>query len=317
MPPQNTIAIVIPCYNEEAMLDFTIPTMLTLLKELKEKGKINEKSKIILVDDGSKDKTWEMLRKYHANNPHEVMAIKLANNFGHQSAILAGMFAAEPFFEGIITIDADLQDDTSVIEKMIDAYNEGNEIVYGVRDERKTDTFFKKVTALSFYKLMRILGVNIVYNHADYRFVSRRVIRELKNYTEVNLFLRGIFPLMGFTHTFVYYDRNERIAGESKYPFRKMLNFAIDGITSFSIIPLRWVTYIGFFIFIISLSLMLYAFISYFTGNVVKGWFSTVIPIYFIGGIQLLSLGIIGEYLGKIYKETKERPRYIIENILD
>lgn len=306
------LGIVLPCYNEEAILFDTHERLSLLMNELQKKGKIDSKSFLCFVDDGSHDKTWSIIENLQIKSNH-VRGVKLSNNYGHQNALLAGLFSFKDEADCIITIDADLQDDESSIEQMIDQYREGFEIVYGVRKGRGSDSFFKKNTAIGFYKLIKKLGVNIIYNHADYRLASKRVIEELSKYSEVNLFLRGIFPLMGYKHTVVYYDRKERIAGETKYPFKKMLAFAIQGITSFSIKPLRIITVLGFVTFIISLLLIIYAIFSLIFLNAVPGWASIVLPIYFIGGIQLLSIGIIGEYLGKIYHEVKRRPLYSID----
>ena len=305
------LAIVLPCYNEEDVLEETAQRLLPLLKKLVEEHKIGEGSKICFVDDGSKDGTWKIIEKLHAKHP-EICGMKLSRNFGHQNAILAGMFSVDA--DAVITIDADLQDDISVIEKMLDRYREGYKVVYGVKKSRKADSMFKRVTAESFYKFMKFMGVQIVYNHADFRLLSKEVLEQLKNYNEVNLFLRGIIPLIGFPATTVEYELGERKKGVSKFTLRKMVGFALNGITSFSVFPLRLITYTGFVIFVGTLFMTGWAFwVKYFTNDAVPGWASTVLPIYFIGGIQVLSIGIIGEYIGKIYMETKSRPRFIIE----
>jgi glycosyltransferase involved in cell wall biosynthesis len=313
MQKENKIrfALILPCYNEEEILSDSIAKLLSLFDELIQK-KPQLAPLICCVDDGSHDNTWEIINKLCAKSNY-VTGIKLSSNFGHQGALMAGINFLRKDTEFVITIDADLQDDISVISEMIEKYLEGADIVYGVRDDRKTDSFFKRKSAIVFYMLMKKLGVDIVFNHADYRLSSQKVNAALDQYQESNLFLRGIFPLMGFNHASVYYSRKERLAGETKYPLSKMLAFAFDGISSFSIKPLRWITSTGFIVFIGCIIASVYAIISYLSGEIVPGWFSTVLPFYFLGGIQILCVGIIGEYLGKIYKEVKRRPRYIIE----
>ena len=305
------LAIVLPCYNEEAILEDSFRSLNEVFSRLVAQGKIDEESFICFVDDGSKDGTWPIIERL--SKEHErVVGIKLSRNYGHQNALLAGLFNVDA--DAVITMDADLQDDTDAIEKMVDAYAQGNKIVYGVKRTREADSAFKKVTAHGFYRLMEWMGVDIVYNHADCRLLDREVIGYLKEFREVNLFLRGIVPLIGFPSTTVEYDLRERKKGDSKYSLRKMLSFAWNGITSFSIFPLRLISYTGFIIFAGSLVLTVWAFwVKYFTNDAIPGWASTVLPIYFIGGIQVLSLGIIGEYIGKIYLETKARPRFIME----
>ncbi len=308
------LGIVVPCYNEEAVIDHTVVRLLQLLDALVEKGKVATDSRLYCVDDGSKDATWEKIERLHQTDPR-VCGVKLAGNRGHQNALLAGLFTAEG--DALVSIDADLQDDIGVIEEMVDARHDGAEIVYGVRRERPSDSPFKKHTASLFYKLMALLGASVVYNHADYRLLSRRAVEALKKFREVNLFLRGMVPLIGLTSAVVYYDRAERFAGESKYPLRKMISFALDGITSFSIVPLRIISFIGFSIFFLTLILSAWALgVKLFGNSAVPGWTSTVLPVYFIGGIQILCLGVMGEYLGKIYREVKARPRYLIEKTL-
>lgn len=305
------LSIVIPCYNEEEVLHETSQKLVDLLRSLIEKEKIDIQSQICFVDDGSIDNTWQIIEEL-SSKYSSITGIKLSRNRGHQNALLAGLFSVEG--DIVISMDADLQDDITIIEDMIDLYVKDNEIVYGVRRERKTDSTFKRVTAEGFYKLMYIMGVDIVYNHADYRLMSRRAIEHLKEFKEVNLFLRAMVPLMGFKSENVYYDRAERFAGESKYPLKKMLSFAWDGITSFSVMPLRFISAIGFLIFTLTLIMSIWVLgVKLFSDVAVPGWASTVLPIYFIGGVQLLSIGIVGEYIGKIYMETKERPRFIIE----
>ncbi len=278
------------------------------------KNKISAESSLYFVDDGSKDQTWQIIEEL-AEQHTAVRGIKLSRNRGHQNALLSGLFTAEG--DVLISIDADLQDDITVIEEMVDHYHDGSEIVYGVRNKRTTDTVFKRATAEGFYKVMHLMGVDIVFNHADYRLLSRNVIEHLKEYKEVNLFLRAMVPLVGFQSSNVYYERADRFAGESKYPLKKMLSFAWDGITSFSIMPLRFITATGFILFIATLVMSVWILgTKLFTDNAIPGWASTVLPIYFIGGIQVLSIGIVGEYIGKIYMETKERPRFIIDKVI-
>ncbi|MEI6336424.1 MAG: glycosyltransferase [Methylococcaceae bacterium] len=308
------ISIVVPCYNEEAVLLETTRQMANLLQQLIIEGNITPNSRVYYVDDGSRDQTWKLIESL-AETHKFVQGIKLSRNRGHQNALLAGLLTAEG--EIIISVDADLQDDLSAIKKMIKYYAAGYDIVYGVRDTRKTDTFFKSFTAKAYYRLLSAMGVEIVYNHADYRLMSRQVIEALREFGEVNLFLRGIIPQLGFSYALVYYDRAERYAGESKYPLKKMLSFAWQGITSFSDLPLRLITGLGLLVSLISFLITTWAIaVRLFTQDAIPGWASTVLPIYFLGGIQLLCLGIIGEYLAKIYSETKCRPRYIIEKII-
>ena len=304
--------IVIPCYNEEKVLPITSTMFLNKINELVSAGKIADSSRILFVNDGSKDKTWEIITRLAKTDPHYI-GICQSRNRGHQNAVLAGLMEAKDKCDITISIDCDGQDDINAMDQMVDEYLGGAEIVYGVRSKRDTDTFFKRFTAESFYKVMKWMGAESVYNHADYRLVSSRVLKEFANFKEVNIFLRGMFPLVGFKSTCVYYERNERIAGESHYPLRKMVALALDGITSLSIKPIRIITGSGAVISLIAFALIIYALISYFTGNAVSGWSSTLIATSFIGGIQLISLGIIGEYIGKIYMETKQRPRFIIE----
>ena len=307
------LAIVVPCYNEEDIIDDTVFKLIAILSLLVSKKKITYDSFICFVDDGSLDATWSLIEKHKSQNKC-VRGLKLAGNVGHQNALVAGLMANKDIIDCIISIDADLQDDILMIEQMVDKYLKGSDIVYGVRKDRKTDTFFKKKSASIFYRMMNFFGVKIVYNHADYRLTSRRVLDAFSQFEEKNLFLRGIFPLMGFKSDFVYYARLERVAGESKYPINKMISFAWNGITSFSVVPLRLISLLGFFIFIISMACLLWIIAAKFIwGNVVPGWASTLLPIYFLGGVQLLAIGTIGEYLGKIYLEVKNRPRYIIE----
>ena len=309
------LAIVVPCYNEEEILLYTDENLGQVLNSLKKQEEIHENSFILYVDDGSKDNTWELIMERITRQSHR-QGVKLSRNFGHQSALLAGLNNIKGNIDCVITIDADLQDDIDVIGEMVKQYKNGFEVVYGVRRRRDKDTLFKRKTALFFYNLMKFLGVEIIYNHADYRLTGSEALDKFFEFKEVNLFLRGIYPLLGYSGTCVYYDRKERTAGETKYPFRKMLAFALDGITSFSIKPLRMVTLIGFVVFMISIFLALFSLYSYLFLGTVPGWTSITLPIYFISGIQILCIGILGEYLGKIYKEVKARPRFIVEKFL-
>ena len=303
--------IVIPCYNEEAVLPITAPLFRDKLLSLSSQGKISPDSRVLFVNDGSKDNTWNLICKLAKEDEH-YEGICLSRNRGHQNALLAGLMEAKDKCDITISIDCDGQDDINAMDEMVDEYLSGAEIVYGVRSKRETDTFFKRFTAESFYKLMKWMGADTVFNHADYRLVSSRALKEFSNFREVNIFLRGMFPLVGFKSTCVYYERHERIAGESHYPLKKMLALAFDGITSLSIRPIRIITGLGVFISLVAFALIVYALVSYFTGNVVSGWASSLIVTCFLGGIQLISLGVIGEYVGKIYMETKARPRFII-----
>ena len=310
------LMVVIPCYNEEEVLPETSRRLVSKMHSLVEKGLITEDSRVLLVDDGSKDRTWELITALHKEN-ELFEGLKLSRNRGHQNALLAGLMTARDRCDVSISMDADLQDDMDAMDRFLEKNNEGCEVVYGVRNKRETDTWFKRETALFFYRLMKGLGVDITYNHADYRLMSNRALNALAEYREVNLFLRGLAPLVGFQSDVVYYDRSERFAGESKYPLKKMLAFAIDGITSFSVKPLRLITTVGFVIFVVSLFMLLWALISWLGGNTVAGWTSMLGSIWLIGGIQLLSLGVIGEYVGKIYNESKHRPRFIIDRYLN
>lgn len=308
--------IIIPCYNEEKVLPITKDLFLDELKMLISSERISENSKIMYVNDGSKDATWDIICASAKENNH-IIGISQSRNRGHQNAVLAGLMEAKDHCDITISIDCDGQDDIHAMEKMLDEYDNGCEIVYGVRDNRDTDTMFKRSTAQTYYKLLNKMGVEVIYNHADYRLVSSRVLNEFSNFKEVNLFLRGMFPLVGFKSTSVSYKRNERMAGESHYPLAKMLGLAIDGITSLSIKPIRLITSIGFIVAILSLVGVIWSVIRQLTGHTVTGWSSTVCIICFVGGIQMLSLGVIGEYIGKIYMEVKNRPRYIISDRTD
>lgn len=311
----QTIWLVIPCYNEEDVIKETASRLYQLLKSLIDNKKISVESKISMINDGSTDNTWNIIQDL-CNSDAIYVGINLSRNKGHQNALLAGLMTAKDYTDATISLDADLQDDITVIEKFINKYIEGNDIVYGVRSSRNKDSFFKRFTAESFYKFMRLLGVDIVYNHADYRLLSKRVLNELAKYKEVNLFLRGMIPQIGFPSTTVQYERKERFAGKSNYPLKKMLSFAFEGITSFSIKPIRFITNLGLFIFTLSIIMLIYSFIQYFCGNTVSGWSSLIISIWSLGGLQLLSIGIIGEYIGKTYLESKNRPKYSIEKIV-
>lgn len=306
--------IVVPCYNEEEVLFETSKRLKEKIESLQERTLITAESRIMFVDDGSRDKTWEIISEL-VKADEVFSGVKLSKNRGHQNALLAGLMTAKQYADCVISMDADLQDDIDAVDEFIEKFNQGNDVVYGVRSSRDTDTAFKRVTAQGFYKFMKMLGVDIVYNHADYRLMSKRALDALEQYKEVNLFLRGIVPLVGFKWDTVEYERHERFAGNSKYPLRKMLSFAFDGITSFSIRPIRIITSLGFLIFIASLISILVLLVLKLFGSTVQGWTTLMASIWMIGGIQLLSLGVIGEYIGKIYKEVKQRPRYVIETI--
>lgn len=306
--------IVVPCYNEEAVLEETTKQLSQLIDTLIDKSKITA-CDIVYVDDGSHDSTWSLIEQFQSQNKY-VHGLKLAHNVGHQHALWAGLEYSADKCDAAVSIDADLQDDIFTIEQMVDAYKDGCDVVFGVRKERKKDTFFKRRTALAFYGMMQKMGVDIVYNHADFRLMSKRAINELMLYPERNMFLRGMVKLLGYKSQEVYYDRKERFAGESKYPLNKMINFALDGITSFSVQPLRLITTFGFVVMLLSVIAAVYALVSFLCGSAVAGWTSLLISLWFIGGAILLSIGIIGEYIGKIYRETKRRPRYHIEKTI-
>ena len=312
---EKILYLVIPCYNEEEVLPITQKALKEKMDNLIKNKKISKDSKVMFVNDGSKDKTWELIEEYHKEDPLFV-GVKLSRNKGHQNALLAGLMTAKKYADITISMDADLQDDINVIDKMIAENNAGSEIVYGVRSSRKKDSWFKRFTAESFYKLMHDMGVEVVFNHADCRLMSKRVLDELEHFEEANLFLRGLIPLLGFKTSIATYERNERAAGESKYPLKKMLSFAWDGITSFSVKPLKMITTLGFIMLFISVVMIIYTIIVKILGNTVDGWAFIMLSIWFIGGVQLVSVGLIGEYIGKIYNETKHRPRYIIEKEL-
>lgn len=313
---KDILYLVIPCYNEEAVLHETAKRLKEKISTMISEGMISMKSRIMFVNDGSKDDTWNIIRKFHEKDS-VFSGVSLSRNRGHQNALLAGLMTAKEYADMVISMDADLQDDIDAIDKFVEKYYEGYDIVYGVRNKRETDTFFKRNTALAFYKFQALMGVDAVYNHADYRLMSKRALEGLEGFKEVNLFLRGIVPLIGYQYTTVVYDRNERFAGESKYPLKKMLAFALDGITSFSIKPIRFVTMTGFIIFLGSILVILYSFIRKILGFTVGGWAFLACSIWLLGGIELLGLGVVGEYIGKIYNEAKQRPRYIISDILN
>ena len=312
----DRLAIVVPCYNEEEVLKIASEALRETLGDLVSKNKIAPDSFILFVNDGSRDRTWELIEEEHRLYPNQVCGVKLAGNVGHQFALTAGLLTAMERSDVTVSIDADLQDDVAVIEEMIDKFHGGSDIVYGVRRERKSDTFFKRTTAQAFYKLMAMMGVKTIYNHADFRLMSKRAVEQFSRYKETNLFLRGMMPLIGYQTDSVYYDRKERVAGESKYPLKKMLALAVDGITSLSIKPIRLIVFLGMFIFLCSIAMLAYSLIQHFLGNTSIGWTSLIVSIWAIGGLQLLAIGVIGEYIGKIYLETKRRPRFIIEKFL-
>ena len=312
---KETLYLVVPCYNEEEVLHETSKRLLEKITSMMDKDLIKRDSKILFVNDGSKDKTWSIIEELHESN--EIFSgVNLSRNRGHQNALLAGLMTAKEYADMTISLDADLQDDVDVIDKFVEEYYNGSDIVYGVRSSRKTDTFFKRNTALAFYKLMTMLGADTVYNHADYRLMSKRALEGLSEFKEVNLFLRGLVPMIGYKSSVVEYERHERFAGESKYPLKKMISFALDGITSLSVKPIGLITGLGLFIFFVSLIVLVYSLVMKLTGNTVSGWTSLTASIWMLGGIQLLSLGVIGEYVGKIYNETKQRPRFIIADTL-
>ena len=315
MKEAPVLAIVVPCYKEEAVLHETHKRLSQLLDRLTTEERISSKSYILYVNDGSTDRTWEIIKEFYKNTSY-ACGLNLAGNVGHQNALMAGLNAVKERCDAAISIDADLQDDVNVIPEMIERYMEGNDIVYGVRRERKTDTFFKRTTALAFYRLMKTMGAKSVYNHADYRLMSSRAIQQLCRFRERNLYLRGLVPLIGYQTACVYYNRDKRFAGESKYPFKKMLNFAIDGITSFSVKPVRMIFWLGCIFLLIALCVTIWTLRAYFLHDTGPGWSSLMISLWLVGGTILVSLGIVGEYIGKIYIEVKDRPRYNEEELL-
>lgn len=311
----SVLYLVLPCYNEEEVLHATAATLEEKYQALISEGKISPESKIMLVNDGSKDSTWKIITELFHKNP-VFCGINLSRNRGHQNAVLAGLMTAKEKADVVISIDADLQQDIDAIDLMLEKYENGCDVVYGVRNARDTDGFIKKNTALGFYKLMQFMGCEVITNHADYRLMSKRVIESLAQYGEVNLFLRGLIPTIGYPSDIVYFDVRERQAGESKYTMKKMISFAVDGITSFSIKPLQMITVMGFLMLLVSIIMIITTIVDYYAGRTVPGWSSSYCSTWFIGSVQLLSLGIIGEYIGKIYMETKHRPRYHIESYL-
>lgn len=313
---RNKLYMVIPCYNEQEVLPETSKRLKEKLSTLVKAGKIDPESRIIFVNDGSKDRTWEIIRRLHEEDS-VFGGVNLSRNRGHQNALLAGLMTVKDHADMAISMDADLQDDINAIDEMVEKYLNGTDIVYGVRSSRAKDTFFKKATAEGFYKLMNTMGVNTVFNHADYRLMSKRALEGLAEFREVNLFLRGIVPMIGYSTDVVYYERGERFAGESKYPLGKMLSFAIEGITSLSTKPIRMITFLGFFIFLVSIGILIYSLVRHFMGATIVGWTTLMVSVWAIGGLILLSLGVVGEYIGKIYLETKARPRFLIEEFLN
>lgn len=313
---KNILYMVLPCYNEEEVIHETAKRMKIKLNHLIEKNKISDQSKIVFVNDGSKDSTWDIIKKLHQEEKL-FSGINLTRNRGHQNALLAGLMTVKDLCDFTISMDVDLQDDIDAIDEMVDKYHQGNDIVYGVRDNRETDTRFKRNTAMLYYRILKSLGNDSIPNHADFRLMTRRALNGFAEFKEVNLFLRGLVPMIGYKSDIVYYKRNERFAGESKYPFKKMVAFAIEGITSLSVKPLRLISGVGIFSFAVSFIFAIYFIIQHFLGQTISGWASTIVSIWAIGGLQLLALGIIGEYIGKIFLETKERPRYIVQDFLN
>ena len=312
----DTLYIVVPCYNEEEVLPETARRLREKLEQLMGEGKISPQSRVLFVNDGSRDGTWSVIQGLHRDCPL-FSGVDLSRNRGHQNALLAGLMTAKDRSDMVISMDADLQDDINAVDAMVDKFHEGCDIVYGVRSQRKTDSFFKKVTAQGFYKFMSAMGAKTVYNHADYRLMSRRALEGLAQFQEVNLFLRGIVPLIGYNAGYVAYERGERFAGESKYPLKKMLSFALEGITSLSTKPIRYITLLGFLVFLVSILMLVYSVVRWAHGDTVIGWASVICSVWAIGGLILLSLGVIGEYIGKIYLETKGRPRFLIREVLE
>lgn len=312
----NTLYIVVPCYNEEAVLPETAKRLKEKLESLIFLGQVSSKSRILFINDGSKDRTWELIAQLHAGSPL-FSGVNLTRNRGHQNALLAGLMTARERADLVISMDADLQDDVNAVDAMVAKYHEGCDIVYGVRASRKKDSFFKRFTAEGFYRLMNLMGANLVFNHADYRLMSKAALDALAEFKEVNLFLRGMVPMLGFTTATVEYERGARFAGESKYPLRKMLSFAMEGITSLSVKPIRWITALGVLIFLVSIGMLITFIVQWAQGATVAGWASVICSVWAIGGLMLLALGIIGEYVGKVYLETKARPRFLIQEVLD
>ena len=316
MDVNNTLYVVVPCYNEEEVLPETAKRLKQKMEALMQAGKISARSKVVFVNDGSKDGTWALISQLHEQDKL-FSGVNLSRNRGHQNALLAGLMTVKELADMTISMDADLQDDIDAMDAMIDQYLQGVDIVYGVRSKRKTDSFFKRFTAEAFYRLMNALGANTVFNHADYRLMSKRALQGLAEFKEVNLFLRGIVPMIGYTTATVPYERGERFAGESKYPLKKMISFAVDGITSLSVKPIRLIIGLGFVVFFISIAMLVYVLVRFFLGQTVTGWASVMASVWAIGGLLLLSVGIVGEYIGKIYLEAKARPRFLVEQFLN
>ncbi|MEE1154131.1 MAG: glycosyltransferase family 2 protein [Acutalibacteraceae bacterium] len=312
----TTLYMAIPCYNEQEVLQDTTIKLLKKFKQLMKDGKISDKSRIVYIDDGSKDKTWELITELHKANPF-ISGLKMSRNRGHQNTLYGGLVTLKDYADVVISIDADLQDDIDAIDKMLDKYEQGCDIVYGVRKKRDTDTFFKRFTAEGFYKILQSMGGEIIFNHADFRLMSKRALDAFADFKEVNLFLCGMVPMVGFKSDIVEYDRSERLAGESKYPLRKMLALAWEGITSLSVKPIRMIMWLGIVIFILAILFGIYSLFSHWFGFTVSGWTSTFVSIWALGGLQLFAIGIIGEYLGKVYLETKQRPRFIVDTFLN
>ncbi len=313
----DRLAIVVPCYKEEEVVEICSQALREVIEDLIAKEKISDDSYILFVNDGSRDLTWPLIAREHEKYPGRVKGVNLAGNVGHQYALTAGLVTAAQWCDMAISIDADLQDDVAVIEEMVDSFHAGNDIVYGVRNDRSSDSFFKRFTAQGFYKFMDLMGVKTVYNHADFRLMSKRALEYFSQYKETNLFLRGIMPTIGYNTSCVYYSRKERVAGESKYPLKKMVALALNGITSFSIKPISLILGLGVGIIGLSIIAAIYALVEYFIGNTVPGWTSLMLSIWFLGGCQLIAIGLVGTYVGKIYMEVKQRPRYNIEQILE
>ena len=313
---EHILYIVVPCYNEEEVLEVTANVLKAKMQGYMNNNKVSTKSKICFVDDGSKDDTWEIIERLHKEDSL-FSGIKLTRNRGHQNALLCGLMTVKNQADMVISMDADLQDDIDAMDEMIDKYLDGYDVVYGVRSARKTDTFFKRFTAESFYKIMSFFGAEVVFNHADYRLMSKKALDGLESFEDVNLFLRGMVPMVGLPSCNVYYERKERFAGESKYPLKKMLSFAFEGITSLSVKPIKLILSLGSIIFMVSIGILIYSLIQHFNSNTVSGWTSLIVSIWALGGLQLIAIGIIGQYIGKVYLETKRRPRFLVETFLD
>lgn len=312
----TTLYLAVPCYNEEEVLQDTTIKLLNKFKQLIKNEKISDKSRIVYIDDGSKDRTWEIITELHKASPF-ISGLKMSRNRGHQNTLYGGLVTLKDYADVVISIDADLQDDINAIDKMLEKYEEGCDVVYGVRRKRETDTFFKRFTAEAFYKILKAMGGDIIFNHADFRLMSKRALEAFADFKEVNLFLRGMAPMVGFKSDIVEYDRFERTAGESKYPLTKMLALAWEGITSLSVKPIRMIMWLGIIIFILAMLFGIYSLVTFFLGQTVSGWTSTFISLWALGGLQLFAIGIIGEYLGKVYLETKQRPRFIVEKFIN